>query len=104
MCSHENLPGYLYRVGRSSSRPRRMRASAALFSASEQAEPWFEPGLARALASLTPRQRSAVVLVHGFEWTLREVAEVSGLKVTSVQNHLERGMAKLRGALEVSSG
>jgi hypothetical protein len=42
------------------------------------------------------------VLVHGFGWTLREVAEVAGLRVTSVQNHLERGIAKLRSALEVS--
>jgi RNA polymerase sigma factor (sigma-70 family) len=100
--SFENIPGYLYRVGRSAARPRGSRPAAPLFSPAEQTEPWFEPGLADALSSLTDRQRTAVVLVHGFGWTLREVAEVAGLRVTSVQNHLERGMAKLRSALEVS--
>jgi DNA-directed RNA polymerase specialized sigma24 family protein len=99
----ENIPGYLYRVGQSAARPRRSRPVAPLFSPAEQTEPWFEPGLARGLATLTGRQRTAVVLVHGFGWTLREVADVSGLRPTSVQNHLERGMAKLRASLEVPS-
>jgi DNA-directed RNA polymerase specialized sigma24 family protein len=98
-----NIPGYLYRVGQSCARPPRTGPHSSLFSPVEESEHWFEPGLAKALSSLTQRQRSVVVLVHGFGWTLREVAEVSGLKVTSVQNHLERGMAKLRAALEVSS-
>jgi DNA-directed RNA polymerase specialized sigma24 family protein len=101
--SFENLVGYLYRVGQTAARPRRSSDSTPLFSAAERSEPWFEPGLAGALASLTDRQRTVVVLVHGFDWTLREVAEVSGLRVTSVQNHLERGMAKLRAALEVTN-
>jgi RNA polymerase sigma factor (sigma-70 family) len=68
---------------------------------SEAHEPWFEPALAAALESLTRRQRVAVILVHGYGWQLREVAEVCGLAVTTVQNHLERGLAKLRAALEV---
>jgi RNA polymerase sigma factor (sigma-70 family) len=59
----------------------------------------FEPGLAPALRALTARQRSAVVLVHGFGWSMREVAELTGTKVTTVQNHLERGLAKLRRTL-----
>ena len=103
--SYENVIGYLYRVGQSAARPKRSRSHAAiqLFSRAERAEPWFEPGLAQALASLTDRQRTVVVLVHGFDWTLREVADVAGLRVTSVQNHLERGMAKLRSALEVTN-
>jgi DNA-directed RNA polymerase specialized sigma24 family protein len=44
-----------------------------------------------------------VVLVHGFGWTLREVAECTDVKVTSVQNHLVRGMRKLRVMLKVES-
>jgi DNA-directed RNA polymerase specialized sigma24 family protein len=44
-----------------------------------------------------------VVLVHGFGWTLREVAELRGVKVTSVQTHLERGLRRLRAALEVTT-
>jgi len=37
--------------------------------------------------------------VHGFGWTLREVAELTGTSVSTVQNHLERGLAHLRRAL-----
>jgi RNA polymerase sigma factor (sigma-70 family) len=58
-------------------------------------------GCRTALESLTHRQRLAVVLVYGYGWQLREVAETCGLAVTTVQNHLERGLAKLRTALEV---
>jgi Sigma-70, region 4 len=43
----------------------------------------------------------AVVLVHGYGWTPREVAELTGIAPTSVQNHVERGLARLRAALEV---
>ena len=69
----------------------------------EHPEPWFEPSLAPALEKLTERQRVAVILVHGFGWTMREVAECTDVRVTSVQNHLERGMQKLRAALKVGS-
>ena len=40
-------------------------------------------------------ERVAVILVHGFGWTMREVAELTGTKVTTVQTHLERGLRKL---------
>jgi DNA-directed RNA polymerase specialized sigma24 family protein len=40
--------------------------------------------------------------VHGYGWTLREVGELTATQVTTVQNHLERGLARLRRALEVS--
>jgi DNA-directed RNA polymerase specialized sigma24 family protein len=93
-----NPAGFLYRVGQSRTRPRR---AAYLSAASESPMPWIEPRLATALPELSERQRTAVVLVHGFGWTLREVAELTGVKPTTVQNHLERGLAKLRFALEV---
>jgi DNA-directed RNA polymerase specialized sigma24 family protein len=55
-----------------------------------------------------PRCRSgsgvAVVLVHGFGYSLREVAELTGVKVTTVQNHLERGLTRLRAELGVHDG
>lgn len=94
----QNPIGYLYRVGRSRTRSRKQRA---VFVRADAADPWVEPGLATALASLTERQRLAVGLVHGYGWTLREVAEVTGLRVTTVQNHLERGLTRLRSLLEV---
>jgi DNA-directed RNA polymerase specialized sigma24 family protein len=95
-----NRLGYLYRVGQSRTRPRRNRP---LFARSPDPEPWFEPNLVVALEQLTEPQRTAVVLVHGFGWTMREVAECTGVRVTSVQNHLERGLRKLRARLKVST-
>jgi DNA-directed RNA polymerase specialized sigma24 family protein len=92
----DNIPGYLFRVGQSRTRGRR---TALTFASQEPDDPMFEPGLAPALRALTARQRSAVVLVHGFGWSMREVAELTGTKVTTVQNHLERGLAKLRRTL-----
>ena len=91
---------YLYRVGQSRTRGRQSRP---LFARPSDPEPWFEPNLVAALEELTEAQRSAVVLVHGFAWTMKEVAECAGIKVTTVQNHLERGLRKLRAELKVRS-
>jgi len=85
--------GYLYRVGQSSCRRRRLRM---LHVRPEWAEPWVEPELAGALRELTARQRVAVVLVDGYGWTLAEVADLLGVKVTTVQTHHERALARLR--------
>jgi RNA polymerase sigma factor (sigma-70 family) len=62
----------------------------------------FEPGLPVALAALSEAQRVAVVLVHGYGWTLREVADLTAVTVSTVQSHAERGLSKLRSALEVT--
>jgi len=95
----DNPTGYLYRVGRSRTRGRR---SPVLFVRQDATTlPWIEPRLAVALGELSERQRLAVSLVHGYGWTLREVAELCGLRVTTVQNHLERGLAHLRAHLGV---
>ena len=95
----EHPVAYLYRVGQSRTRRRKRRV---VFTIPDSADPWIEPALAPALVALTERQRVAVVLVHGFGWELGEVGELLGIKVTSVQNHLERGLTKLRTALEAS--
>jgi DNA-directed RNA polymerase specialized sigma24 family protein len=89
---------YLYRVGQTRTRSRKRRI---VFAVPETAEPWVEPALPGALASLSERQRVAVVLVFGFGWQLGEVGEILGVRVTTVQNHLERGLERLRIALEV---
>lgn len=96
--SMERPTAYLFRVGQSKSRGRKAPVS---FERLIDAEPLFEPGLAPALTALTERQRVAVVLIEGFEWTHREVAELLGISVSSVQSHLERGMRNLRSTLEV---
>ena len=96
----DNAVGYLYRVGQSKSRPR--RAPVVFPPALEVDAEWYEPDLPDALGRLSERERLAVVLVSGFGWTYREVAELAGVSTSSVQSYLERGLDKLRAALGVS--
>ncbi len=94
--------GFLYRVGRNRAvrlLPRRGRPRFPDLDPGR--EPWVEPGLPDALGHLTAKQRQAVVLIHAFEWTQAEVAELLGIRRSTVQNHLERGLTKLRNALKV---
>ena len=93
--------GYLFRVGQSRTRERNARV---VFPSPAGAEmPWIEPGLGDALSSLSEHQRVAVVLAHGFGWTHREIAELLSTSPSTVQNHVERGVAKLRASLEVET-
>ena len=92
----DNPAGYLYRVGQSRSRPRRRVETTRLPAPIELGLPDVEPGLPAALKALSERQRVCVVLVHGFGWTHQEVAELLDLSRSSVQNHVERGLARLR--------
>ena len=39
------------------------------------------------------------MLVHGYGCTLREVSELTGIRPTTVQNHVARGLARLRAKL-----
>lgn len=93
----DNPVGYLYRVGRSRLRPRK---SPVLPHPDPSRIPEVEPGLPLALARLPERQRVAVVLVHGFGWTHQEVADLWEVSVSTVRNHLSRGMEHLRRTLE----
>ena len=94
-----NPVGYLYRVGRS--RTRRIRRRTPTLPAVEPSRmPDVEPQLPAALAALSERQRVVVILVHGLGWKQGEAADVLGLSRTTVQNHLERGIARLRRSLE----
>jgi len=94
-----NKVAFLFKVGQSGTRNRK---EPLIFARPEQTEPWIEPGLSPALAKLSERQRVAVVLVYGLSWTLREVAELTGTRVTTIQNHLERGLRNLRTSMEVA--
>ncbi len=98
----ENAGGYLYRVGQSSAR--RYRRTGPLSPAVVAAElPEVEPGLPAALNSLSEAQRTAVILVHVLEWTEREAADLLGVDRSTVRRHRDRGLAKLRKALEVGT-
>ena len=94
----DNRVAYLFRVGQSQMRSKK---EPLIFERSSHSDPWVEPSLGPALIRLSESQRTAVVLVHGFKWTLREVAELTGTKVSTVQTHLERGLNNLRIAMEV---
>lgn len=59
--------------------------------------------VARALAELPPRQRSAVVLRFYEEMTLAEIAEAMECGEGSVKQHLFRAMARLRRSLKEGS-
>lgn len=99
-----NPAGYLYRVARR----RALRNPAPTFPllrdpATDDDKPWVEPGLERALKRLSTKQRLVVVLVEGFGWTHQEMAEFLGVGRSTVQKHLERGLARLRRDLGVTS-
>jgi len=97
--------GYLYRVGQTASaRYLSIGSSEAYPVATSQSPSDGEPELVRALGRLSVQQRSAVVLVHGCAMSQREAADVLGISVSTVREHLERGMGRLRGELEVRHG
>jgi DNA-directed RNA polymerase specialized sigma24 family protein len=97
----ENLAGYLFRVAQSKTRRRK---TPPVFVPPEESdiEYHFEPGLPAAMGQLSESQRVAVVLVHAFGWQITEVAELTGVKPTTVQNHIERGLRRLRRTLGVN--
>jgi RNA polymerase sigma factor (sigma-70 family) len=97
----ENPVGYLFVYGRGRGRDRLRRRRVAFTAPDPISIPDVEPGLTRALGRLPERQRTTVMLLHCFEWSMSEVADLLGLSKTTVQNHAERGMARLRRSLGV---
>ena len=96
-----NPVGYLYTVGRSKGR-KLLSATRPVFpEMPEDRTPWFEPGLPAALARLSEKERTVVLLLHGYGWHMTEVAETLGVSKSTVQTHDERGMQKLRRKLGV---
>jgi DNA-directed RNA polymerase specialized sigma24 family protein len=95
-----NPAGYLYGIGRNKAR-RRVRRRAVFPVPPAAHEPYVEPALPGALRRLSERQRVAVMLLHGYDWTHAEVAELLGVSASTVQQHASRGMSKLRRAMGV---
>lgn len=96
----DNAAGYLYRVGQHKAM-RRLRRRPLFPAPPTHSEPVVEPKLPAALAALSAKQRQAVVLVHSYQMTHQETADLLGVSRGSVQRHLDRGLAKLRDALGV---
>ena len=103
-----NPAGYLWRVGQTSAR-RGGRARGREVSSSVHvvdleavdASRTLEPRFDGAMRALSGQQRAAVLLVHGYGLTLAETAVVLGCGISTVRNHVERALKRLRSALEV---
>jgi RNA polymerase sigma-70 factor (ECF subfamily) len=97
-----NPVGYLYRVAQTSvRRQRRANRRFELPGVDEHRLPDVEPQLPHALAGLSDRQRVAVMLVHAHGWTHDEAAQTMGIGVSTLRNHLRRGLERLRTDLGV---
>jgi DNA-directed RNA polymerase specialized sigma24 family protein len=95
-----NPAGYLYRIGRR--KASRIRRPLPLFKETPVYDPGPpEPRLTPALGHLSKQQRTAVVLIDGFGYSYREVAELLGIGRSTVQKHHERGLEKLRREMGV---
>ena len=99
----EDPPGYLYRTAMNLFRSRRRRAATALRRAvrprgrgDELARVEGNDAASRALATLSPRQRAAVVLVDVLGFTSEEAAEPLQVKASTVRVLVARGRAGLR--------
>ena len=95
--------GYVYRTAMNVLRSRRRRASVALRHLIHHPRPddtleavERREVLVRALASLTRRERAAVVLVDLLELTSEEAGEALGIKATTVRVLAARGRQRMR--------
>jgi len=97
-----NPAGYLYRVGQSSLRRHRFRErrrSALLPDVAVRDAPPFDDALFAALRRLTESQRVAVVMVHMYGFSYRDVAALLDVSEAAVTNHVHRGVSRLRRIL-----
>jgi RNA polymerase sigma-70 factor (ECF subfamily) len=99
----EDPAAYLYRTALNLFRSRRRRVAVALRRAVRPATPRDDlaaveenDSAVRALSSLTPRQRAAVVLVDVLGFSSEEAAVPLGVKGSTVRVLLSRGRAGLR--------
>ncbi|CAN5849817.1 MAG: RNA polymerase sigma factor [Ilumatobacteraceae bacterium] len=103
LSSMENPVGYLYRVGQTAARRHhRWRRTASIVAEPATTDDVVDMDLQRALMRLRFEQRVAVLLIHGFGHSYREVAELLEVPTTTVTNHVNRGLARLRTILEGS--
>jgi len=98
----DNPIGYLYRVAENAAKKRRRWRRPAPFPIDDRVDPTtpIDERLPRALGRLNGAQRTCVVLVHVFAWRYADVAEVLDVPVTTVRNHVHRGLSSLREILK----
>ena len=100
----DNPEGYLYVMARRRLRRLRPRPAGLLPVAERSELPEVEPQLIEALNQLSEMQRQVVYLVEGFGWGLTDVGRILGISVSTVRNHLARGLERLRSELKVGTG
>jgi DNA-directed RNA polymerase specialized sigma24 family protein len=99
----ENPVGYLFVLARDRARRSKRSRRITLMPVPEQRAPWVEPGLPGALGTLSEKQRIVVMLLHCFDWTMAEVADLLDVSKGTVQSYEQRGMRKLRRKLGVQA-
>lgn len=104
MANHPNLAGYLFRVGQSAARRRRLRAALIDRPADGVQDRPLDHRLAGALRGLSARQRVCVVLVFAYDMERAEVAQILGCDRSTVDTHVQRGLRRLRQALGEKTG
>lgn len=94
----QNPTGYLVRVGQSAAR-RYRRRPVVMPDRTPHVESTFDPRLPRALEHLSPRQRTAVVMICVHDWTYPAAAAALAVSESTLRNHVRRGLASLRREL-----
>ena len=97
----ENPVGYLFRVGQRSGRQMRSRKRVVFPAVAAERLPWVEPGLPAAMRRLPAQQRTVVLLLYGYQWSMSEVAELLGVTKATVQSYSDRALVRLRRRLGV---
>ena len=94
-----NPLGYLYRVAQSRSRRYKRWMNQSTFP-SKFPEVVHEDqsvhGVLELLAGVTEEQRQCILLIHAFDWTYEEVADLLGVSRSVINNHVHRGLSRLR--------
>ena len=109
----ERPAGYLWRVGQTSVRRQRRHERFEVAGADDVRGEWrpgtgtvggasaaWDEELLASLRALSVHQRVAVVLVHAYGYPLQEAADVLGCRVSTLRNHLARGLRRVRADLE----
>lgn len=102
LAAMENPVGYLYRVGQSAAR-RWLRPRMTVAFPREPQSPDdsdLDGDVFDELRRLKPDHRVAVLLVHGYGFTYREVADLLEVTEAAVNNYVHRGLKALRKRLE----
>lgn len=90
---------YLYRVAQSSQRTTwawRKRTTTSFPTEACAPDRTSAVDLGLVLAKLPDKQRICVLLIHAHSWPYSDVAELLGIGVDAVNNHVHRGTKRLR--------